>query len=162
MRVLIGCEYSGIVRDAFAAKGHYAVSCDFHDTEKPGMHYKGNVLDILYSYPWDLLIGHPDCTYMCNSGAKHLYIDMKKENGINEDRWNKMKKGAEFFKLLWDAPVEKICLENPIMLGCAKDIIGVQQSQIIQPWMFGHGETKATCLWLKGLSLTTYQPCFRS
>lgn len=153
MNVLVACEYSGVVRDAFTRKGHYAVSCDFLDSEKPGMHYKGNVLDILYSYHWDLLIGHPECTYVCNSSAKHLYIDMKKENGINQERWNNMIKGAEFFKTLWNAPVEKICLENPIMLGHAKKLIGIKQSQIIQPWMFGHGETKATCLWLKGLSL---------
>lgn len=100
---------------------------------------------------WDILIFHAECTFMANSGAKHLYLGMKKENGRNEVRWNAMREAALFFKELWESDVAKICGENPIMLGCAKEIIGFGPSQIIQPWQFGHGETKATCLWLKGL-----------
>jgi hypothetical protein len=88
---------------------------------------------------------------MANSGAKHLYLDGNKANGRDEARWEAMREGAEFFKALWEAPVPMIAIENPIMLGVAKDIIGVSQTQIIQPWQHGHGETKATCLWLKGL-----------
>ena len=100
------------------------------------------------------MIAHPPCTFMANSSAKHLYNDMKKENGRNEDRWSKMRLAASFFKELLDADhIPKICIENPIMLGHAKKIIGVSQSQVIQPWQHGHGESKATCLWLKGLPL---------
>lgn len=97
------------------------------------------------------MIAHPPCTYMCNSGAKHLYIDGKKENGVYQPRWDALKEAAEFFKKLLEFPIEKIAIENPIMLKYAKDIIGKNYSQTIQPWQFGHGETKATCLWLKNL-----------
>lgn len=151
MRVLIGCEYSGVVRQAFEDKGHDAWSADFLPTEgRADRHYQGNVLDVL-DEGWDLLIAHPTCTFMANSGAKHLYIGAKKENGPDPARWEAMREGAEFFLKLWNAKIPKIALENPIMMGHAKRIIGVPQTQIIQPWWFGHGETKATCLWLKGL-----------
>lgn len=150
MKVLIACEYSGIVRDAFIKRGHNAISCDLLDTETPGPHYKGNVFDIIDT-SFDLMIAHPPCTYMCNSGAKHLYLGGRKENGIDPVRWENLRKAAEFFKALLDYPINKIAIENPIMLSYAKDIIGKTQSQIIQPWQFGHGETKATCLWLKNL-----------
>jgi hypothetical protein len=150
MRVLIACEYSGRVRDAFTRKGHFAMSADLLPSDRPGKHHQGSVMDIIND-DWDLMIGHPPCTFMANSSAKHLYKDMKKENGRNEKRWSAMKQGAEFFKSLWSAPIPKICLENPVMLGHAKKLIGVNQTQIIQPWQFGHGETKQTCLWLKGL-----------
>lgn len=97
------------------------------------------------------MIAHPPCTFMANSSSKHLYYGMKKENGICPERWRNMRDGALFFKMLWEAPIPRICIENPIMLGYAKDIIGASQTQSIQPWQHGHGECKRTCLWLKNL-----------
>jgi hypothetical protein len=153
LRVLVACEYSGIVREAFRLCGWDAWSCDFLPTEIPGQHIEGDVTPYLSNQHWDLLVGHPTCTYLCNSGAKHLYLGMKKENGRNEERWASMKNGADFFLKLWNAPVKHICLENPIMLGHAKKLIGVEQSQVIHPYEHGHGEMKSTCLWLKNLPL---------
>ena len=145
MKVLIACEYSGTVRDAFIAKGHDAISCDILPTDQPGPHYQGNVLDIIDD-GWDLMIAHPPCTYLTNSGVCHLHKD--------ETRWEKLDEGAKFFKQLLNANIPMICVENPIMHKYAKERIGnIKQSQIIQPWMFGHTEQKATCLWLKGLPL---------
>lgn len=152
MRVLVGCEFSGKVRDAFIARGHDAMSCDLLPTEAPGPHYQGDILDILGDW-WDMLIAFPACTYMANSGAKHLYKGMKKENGVNQDRWGRMVKATDFFKKLWHSKIPKIAVENPVMHGHAKALIGVNQTQIIQPWQHGHGETKATCLWLENLPL---------
>lgn len=150
MRVLVACEYSGRVRDAFIALGHDAMSCDLLPTDQPGPHYEGDVFDIIND-GWDLMIAHPPCTYLANSGAKHLYKGMKKENGRCPERWANMETGALFFKRLLAANIPRIAIENPIMLGHAKRIIGQTQTQTIQPWQYGHGETKATCLWLKGL-----------
>ena len=142
MRVLIACEFSGIVRDAFIGQGHDAVSCDLLPTESPGPHIRGNVLDILKD-KWDLMIAHPPCTYLSNSGVSWLYRD--------DSRWKKMLEGARFFMALLDADISKKCVENPIMHGFAIDIIEQRHTQVIQPWMFGEPESKATCLWLKGL-----------
>lgn len=143
MRVLIACEYSGTVRDAFINAGHDAISCDLLPTERPGPHYQGDVFDIINN-GFDLMIAHPPCTRLCNSGVRWL----------NErNLWDEMREGALFFRRLLDSGIPKICIENPIMHRYAKDIIGAEQSQTVQPWMFGHGETKATCLWLKGLPL---------
>lgn len=142
MKVLVACEYSGTVRDAFGAEGHDAMSCDFLPTETDGPHYMGDVRDILHDR-WDLMIGHPTCTYMTNSGVCWLHKD--------PSRWAKLDAAAEFFTLLWNAPIPRIALENPIMHRYAIERIGVRQTQVIQPWMFGHREKKATCLWLKGL-----------
>jgi hypothetical protein len=104
------------------------------------------------SLPWDLLIAHPECTYLSNSGSKHLYVDGRKENGPEPERWAMMGAAAQFFLALWNAPVRRIAVENPIMLGHPKRLFGIPKpTQIIQPWQHGHGETKATCLWLKGL-----------
>lgn len=150
MKVLVACEYSGAVRDAFIRAGHDAMSCDLEPTEKPGPHYHGPVQDVLYA-GWDLLVGHPPCTFMANSGAKHLYKGMKKENGPDPLRWENMREAAKFFLLLWNAPIPRIALENPVMVGHAQKIIGVSPSQTIQPWQFGHMEVKRTCLWLKNL-----------
>lgn len=145
MKVLIACEYSGRVRDAFASKGHEVLSCDFEPTETPGNHYQGDIIDVLGD-GWDLMVAHPPCTYLTNSGVCWLHRDPA--------RWEKLDEGAAFFKLLMDAPIEKKCLENPIMHKYAKQRIGNQkQSQTIQPWMFGHTQQKATCLWLTGLPL---------
>lgn len=143
MKVLVACEYSGTVRDAFIRVGHDAVSCDLLPTDRPGPHYQGDVRDII-NHGWDLLIAHPPCTYMTNSGVRWLHVD--------ESRWAKLDEAAEFFNLLLNAPVARIAIENPIMHKHAKERIGnVNQSQVIQPWMFGHMEQKATCLWLKNL-----------
>lgn len=143
MNVLVACEYSGRVRDAFIRKGHNAISCDILPTDVSGPHYQGDVLDILND-GWDLMIGHPPCTYLCNSGVSHLHKD--------ESRWARLDEGAEFFKLLWESDIPRIAIENPIMHKYAKERIGCgKQTQIVQPWQYGHPEQKATCLWLKGL-----------
>ncbi len=138
MRVLVGCEFSGRVRDAFARRGHYAVSCDLLPSDSPGEHYQGDVFDIIND-GWDLAIFHPPCTHLAVSGARHF--PAKRADG-------RQQAALEFVRRLMEAPIEKICVENPI------SIISThirKPDQIIQPWMFGHGETKATCLWLKNL-----------
>jgi len=142
MKVLIACEYSGAVRDAFIARGIWAISCDLLPTDRPGPHYQGDIRDIIND-GWDLMIAHPPCTYLTNAGVCHLHKDL--------GRWDKMRDGAEFFKMLLDAPIAKKCIENPIMHKYAVEIIGRRQDQVVQPWMFGHTEQKATCLWLQGL-----------
>jgi len=146
VKILIACEYSGVVREAFAALGHDVMSCDLLPSEKPGNHYQGDVRDVLYEN-WDLLIAHPECTYLTNAGVRHLHTDPK--------RWPKLFDAAEFFKELLNAKhIPKRAIENPIMHKYAKTLIGgVKQSQVVQPWMFGHMEQKATCLWLSGLDL---------
>jgi hypothetical protein len=142
MRILVACEYSGKVRDAFRAKGHDAMSCDILPTEVPGPHYQGDVRDVLHD-GWDLMVAHPPCTYLSNSGVSWLYKD--------ETRWAKMRDAAEFFRTLLNAPIPKRAIENPIMHKYAVEVIGRRQNQVVQPWMFGHAEQKATCLWLEGL-----------
>jgi site-specific DNA-cytosine methylase len=138
MRVLVACEYSGRVRDAFAAMGHDAWSCDLLPTESPGQHYQQDVREVLWQ-DWDLLIAHPPCQHLAVSGARHFAA--KRESGVQQE-------ALFFVGMLMGAEVPRICIENPI------SIISSQirkPDQIIQPWQFGHGETKATCLWLKGL-----------
>lgn len=144
MNVLVACEYSGTVRDAFARLGHNALSCDLLETDVPGNHYKGNVMDVIND-GWDLMIAHPPCTFLTNSGVCHLHKDPK--------RWIDLFDGADFFNSLLNSDIPKIAVENPIMHKYAKRLVGVNQSQVIQPWMFGHTEQKATCLWLKNLPL---------
>lgn len=145
MRVLVACEYSGRVRDAFIKKGHEAMSCDLLPSESEGPHYQGDIFDVIGD-GWDLMIAHPPCTYLTNSGVCHLH---KKAS-----RWPLLFESGRFFKRLLDASIERIAIENPIMHKYGKQLIGdVKQSQIIQPWMFGHPEQKATCLWIKGLPL---------
>ena len=139
MRVLVACEYSGAVRNAFAARGHHAWSCDLLPAESPGLHYQGDVRDLL-SQPWDLMVAHPPCTYLCSSGLHW--------NKRRPERAQQTEEALEFVRLLLGAPIEHIALENPI--GCISSRIR-KPDQTIQPWQFGHGETKATCLWLKGL-----------
>ncbi|AAQ73358.1 gp12 [Burkholderia phage Bcep1] len=138
MRVLVACEYSGRVRDAFIAKGHDALSCDLLDTEARGPHYKGDVRDVI-DLGWDLMICHPPCTHLAVSGARHF--EAKRASGVQQE-------ALAFVRYLLDAPISRIALENPV------SIISSQirkPDQVIQPWQFGHGETKATCLWLKEL-----------
>ena len=142
MRVLVACEFSGIVRDAFAARGHDAWSCDILPTERSGNHIQGDLLEILND-GWDLMIAHPPCTYLSNSGVLWLYK--------NYDRWADMARGSVFFKKILSAPIAKIAVENPIPHKYALQIIDRKYDQIIQPYHFGHPESKATCLWLKNL-----------
>jgi hypothetical protein len=149
MRVLVACEYSGVVRDAFTRAGHDAMSCDLLPTESPGPHHQGDVFDVTGD-GWDLMVAHPPCTYLANSGVRWLYFGGK-GRVPDPDRWNEMRLAAKFFGKLLAVPIPRIAVENPVMHGHAKKIVGETQSQIIQPWQFGHGEIKATCLWLKGL-----------
>lgn len=145
MKVLVACEFSGRVRDAFIAKGHDATSCDILDTEAPGPHYKGDVRDILDEH-WDLIVAHPPCTYLALSGVQWL----KKVDG----RWDEMLKAVEFFNLFLGHQCPKVCIENPIMHGYAKSRLLVPDyTQKTQPYFHGHTERKATCFWLKGLPL---------
>lgn len=140
MKILVACEYSGKVRDAFIEAGHDAVSCDILPTEKPGPHYKGDVRDILYD-GWDMLIGFPPCTHLASSGAR--WFKEKQADGRQQD-------GIDFFMLLANSGIPKIALENPVGIMSSRYR---KPDQIIQPWQYGHGETKATCLWLKNLPL---------
>jgi hypothetical protein len=140
MKILIACEYSGRVRDAFTKLGHYATSCDLLPTDTPGRHYQGDVFDIIYD-GWDLMIAHPPCTHLAVSGARHFAA--KQASGVQQE-------ALDFVQRLLDAPIEKIALENPISIISSRIR---KPDQIIQPWQFGHGETKATCLWLKNLPL---------
>jgi hypothetical protein len=145
MRVLVACEFSGRVRNAFIARGHDAVSCDILDTELPGPHYRGDVKDLL-GETWDLIIVHPPCTYLAQSGVQWLKKD--------ESRWNKMLDAVEFFNLFLAHPCPRVCIENPIMHGYAKQrLLTPDYSQKTQPFFHGHPERKATCFWLKGLPL---------
>ena len=148
MKVLIACEYSGIVRDAFAAKGHDAWSCDILPTESLGNHFQGDVLEHL-DKGWDMMIAHPPCTYLSNAGARFLYPKGK----LNEDRYKLGLKAKEFFMALYNAPINKICVENPIS---SKIYNLPKYNQIIQPYEYGHPIQKRTCLWLK--NLTKLQP----
>ena len=142
MKVLVACEFSGIVRDAFIKRGHDAWSCDLLPTEKPGPHIKGDVLKVL-DEDWDLMIAHPPCTHLAVSGAR--WFPEKIKDGRQQE-------AIDFFMGLVNAPINKICIENPISIMSTKYKL---PDQIIHPWMFGHGETKATCLWLKNLPKLT-------
>lgn len=136
MKVLVACEYSGRVRDAFLARGHDAMSCDLLPTDVPGPHYQGNVFDIIND-GWDLMIAHPPCTHLAVSGARWF----KEKKAEQEEALN-------FVQSLLNSSIERIALENPVSIISSKIR---KPDQIIQPWQFGHGETKATCLWLKNL-----------
>ena len=139
MRVLVACEYSGRVRDAFIKRGHEAVSCDLLPSDSPGPHYQGNVLNILHN-DWDLMIAHPPCTYLSVSGLHW--------NKRDKERAKKTEEALEFVRRLLEAPIEKIALENPV--SCISSRIR-KPTQIIQPYNFGEDASKRTCLWLKGL-----------
>jgi hypothetical protein len=138
VRVLIACEYSGTVRDAFIAAGHDAMSCDLLPSDRPGPHYQGDIVDILHD-SWDLMVAHPPCTHLAVSGAKHFAA--KQADG-------RQAAALEFVRMLLGAPIPRICVENPVSIISTKIR---KPDQIIQPWMFGHEATKTTCLWLKGL-----------
>ncbi len=150
MNILVACEFSGVVRDAFRARGHNAWSCDVLPSEsrEGGYHLQGDVLwwltkDKIKEWEWGLMIAHPPCTYLCNSGVHHLHKDVK--------RWFSLYEGALFFKKLLSVDIPRICIENPIQHKYAKEIINCSYTQIVHPWMFGHAEQKSTCLWLKNL-----------
>lgn len=136
MRVLVACEFSGTVRDAFARRGHHAVSCDLLSPETDGLHYQGDVRDILAD-DWDMMIAHPPCTHLAVSGARWF-----------KDKQQEQAEALAFVRALMAAPIERIAIENPVSVISSKIR---KPDQIIQPWQFGHGETKATCLWLKNL-----------
>jgi site-specific DNA-cytosine methylase len=138
VKVLIACEFSGTVRDAFIEKGHDAISCDLLPTETPGPHYQGDVFNII-DYGFDLMIAHPPCTHLSVSGARYFAekcIDGRQQTAVS------------FFKKLVKSDIEMIAIENPVSI---MSTLYRKPDQIIQPWQFGHGETKATCLWLKNL-----------
>jgi len=149
IKVLIACEFSGVVRRAFNALPDFeASSCDLLPAEDGSVnHYQGDVREILHRYPhqWDLMIAHPPCTFLCNSGVRWLHTD--------PTRWNKLDEAAGLFRELLNAPVEHIAIENPVMHKYAVERIGCKQDQSVQPWQFGHGECKRTCFWLKNLPL---------
>lgn len=140
MKILVACEFSGTVRDAFIRKGHDAISCDLLPSESSlGKHYQGNVMDIIND-GFDLMIAHPPCTYLCVPGAHYLHKKL--------ERWGQLELAREFFMAILNADIEKICVENPLPHKYAKL---PKYDQIIQPWQYGHELSKRTCLWLKGL-----------
>ena len=136
MRVLVACEYSGMVRNAFVRAGHYALSCDLLPSEQPGEHYQGDIMDILDD-EWDLMIAHPPCTHLAVSGARWF-----------KDKQVEQAEALDFVRLLLDAPIPKIALENPVSIISSRIR---KPDQIIQPYEYGHEATKTTCLWLKNL-----------
>lgn len=142
MRVLVACEYSGIVRDAFLARGHDAWSCDLLPCDKGNYrHIQNDAREVLHRN-WDLLIAHPPCTRLCNSGVRWL---------AERDLWADMREAAHLFLAFLNAPVPRIAVENPVMHRYAREIVGRGPDFTIQPWQFGHGEVKRTCFWTKGL-----------
>jgi site-specific DNA-cytosine methylase len=142
VKVLVACEYSGAVRDAFIKAGHEAMSCDLLPTDFPGPHYQGSVLDVLDD-GWDLMVAHPPCTHLAVSGARHFKA--KQNDG-------RQQAALDFVQRLLDANIPRIALENPVSIISSRIR---KPDQIVHPWQFGHGETKATCLWLKNL------PCLK-
>jgi hypothetical protein len=156
MNVLVACEFSGVVRDAFRRAGHEAWSCDLEDVEPEGKwrnyHLFGDCRWFIYDNPpmlWHLLIAHPPCTYLANSGVRWLYGGKGKVK--DRARWRAMREAASFVRELREAPIACIAVENPIMHRYGRKLSGFIPTQIIQPWQFGHGEIKATCLDLKNL-----------
>lgn len=140
VKVLVACEFSGVVRDAFRARGHDATSCDLLPSEQFGPHYIGDVLELVHE-PWDLMIAHPPCTHLAVSGARWF-----------RDKFHEQQAALQFVRDLMAAPIPRICIENPISIISTRIR---KPDQIVHPWQFGHGETKATCLWLKGLPKLT-------
>jgi len=138
VRVLVACEFSGRVRDAFTALGHDAMSCDLIDTESPGKHFKGDVLEILNQH-WDLVVAFPPCTDLCVSGAR--WFEKKRKDGSQQ-------RSIDFFMQFVHCNAKRVAIENPVGIMSTKYR---KPDQIIQPWMFGHGETKATCIWARNL-----------
>lgn len=140
MRVLVACEYSGVVRDAFAARGHFAVSCDLLPSQTPGMHFQGDVLDY-YDMGWDLMIAHPPCTYLTIAAAWCMNNPKFPERARQQDE------AEDFFMEMMNAPIDRVCIENPVGVMSSRFR---KPDQIIQPYQFGENASKRTCLWLKG------------
>ena len=155
MRVLVACEFSGTVRRAFAMRGHDAWSCDLLPSEdRSNKHIQGDARELLND-GWDLLVAHPPCTRLCNSGVRWLHVPPPGK--AMTQIWHELDEAADLFSAFWIAPIERIAVENPVMHKHAKQRIkGYQEpAQSVQPWQFGHGETKRTCLWLKNLPTLT-------
>jgi hypothetical protein len=152
LRVLVACEFSGVVRRAFAARGHDAWSCDLLPAEdRSNKHIVGDATVILDD-GWDLLmVAHPPCTRLCNSGVRWLHVPPP--GRTSESVWQELRDAAALFSAFWNAPIERVAIENPVMHRHAKALISGYQppAQSVQPWQFGHGETKRTCLWLRNL-----------
>lgn len=149
MKVLVACEYSGRVRDAFLARGHDAMSCDLLPTDKSGPHYQGSVMDILHN-GWDLMIAHPPCTRLTNAGVR--WLNQPPTNKTLVQMWQEFFEAVEFYKALRSAPIPKKAIENPIMHKHAKELLGNIKRQIVQPWHFGDEAFKATGFELIGLN----------
>lgn len=148
LRVLVACEYSGRVRDAFLARGHDAMSCDLLPTEVPGPHHLGDIREVL-EQGWDLLVGHPPCTRLTNAGVRWLH--QPPAGKTVEEMWADMHTAAAFYRLLRDAPIPKKAIENPVMHGYARQLVKPGPRQIVQPWWFGDPAFKATGFELIGL-----------
>lgn len=152
LKVLVACEFSGTVRNAFLERGHDAWSCDLLPSEDgSNRHIRGDVRDILHE-GWDLMmVAHPPCTRLCNSGVR--WLSVPPPGRTLDDMWQELKEGAELFSTLWNAPIQHICVENPVMHKHAKALIRNYEefSQSVQPWQFGHNEAKRTCFWLRNL-----------
>ena len=149
MKVLVACEFSGVVRDAFIARGHDAISCDLLPSEQPGPHVQGDVMPLLRE-SWDLVIAHPPCTFLCKSGVRWLHSD--------PGRWAKLDDGAAFFIACLNANAPAVAVENPLPHRYAVTRIGSNFTFNVQPWQFGHGETKCTCFWTRGICSASCQP----
>lgn len=141
MKVLVACEFSGIVRDAFIARGHDAISCDLLPTEREGPHIEGDVRAVLRN-KWDLVIAHPPCTRLCNSGVRWLH---------ERNLWEDMREASQFFLECLDANSERVAVENPVMHKYARELVGRGPDFTCQPWQFGDAAKKRTCFWTKGL-----------
>jgi len=148
MRILVACESSGVVREAFRSFGHDAWSADVLPADDGSPHHiQGDATKILGD-GWDMLIAHPPCTYLTNAGVRWLY---NADGTRNEERWEAMREGAKLFLAFWNAPVERVCVENPVMHRYGKEIIRASFAQSVQPYDFGHKEVQRTCFWLRGL-----------
>lgn len=152
MRVLVACEFSGTVRNAFSARGHDAWSCDLLPAEDGSNRHIVGDARLILDQDWDLLmVAHPPCTRLCNSGVR--WLSAPPPGRSRDEMWADLDEGAALFSAFWNAPIERIAIENPVMHRHAKErITGYRPpAQSVQPWQFGHGETKRTCLWLKNL-----------
>lgn len=144
MDILINCEFSGTIREEMRNRGHNCYSCDLLPAEDNSpFHIQGDAIEAAFSKKWDMMIAHPPCTYLTNAGVRWLHT--------RPGRWEEMEQACDFFRKLLEAPIEQVAVENPIPHKYALALIGCKYDQIVQPWMFGHKETKATCLWLRGL-----------
>lgn len=150
---LIACEESATIRSEFEAAGIAVMSCDLKPSRKSGPHYRGDVRDVLWLHQWAGIIAHPDCTYLTNAGVHHLHSRQPSRAGAlkGPERWQALFEAAAFFRLFLDHPCERVIVENPVIHKYAAQLIGRKQTQTVQPYEYGHLETKRTALWLKGV-----------